>query len=178
MSTQQHTVDTGWTVWHRFFCSISMVSRLVEMLFWPLQPWFSCHHFCRGVSRCFEGEEHSKDECPLCMDFLELIWVNTLNVVWVPRYISNFGQIHHALWYLLPLSTQALRLWEKGTSSLVAKLRSSRRPWNEDSFSWFLSFESGRWSPWRDDTGKKNYAPWKKNSRSLEKIFTAPGKEI
>ena len=29
-----------------------------------------------------------------------------------------------------------------------------------------------------DDTGKKNYVPWKKNSRSLEKIFTAPGKEI
>ena len=33
--------------------------------------------------------------------------------------------------------------------------------------------------PWvRDDTGKKNYAPWKKHSRSREKIFTAPGKEI
>ena len=29
-----------------------------------------------------------------------------------------------------------------------------------------------------DDTGKKTYVPWKKNSRSLEKIFTAPGKEI
>ena len=32
--------------------------------------------------------------------------------------------------------------------------------------------------PNRDDTGKKIYVPWKKNSRSLEKIFTAPGKEI
>ena len=30
----------------------------------------------------------------------------------------------------------------------------------------------------RDDTGKQIYVPWKKNSRSLEKIFTAPGKEI
>ena len=30
----------------------------------------------------------------------------------------------------------------------------------------------------RDDTAKKNYVPWKKNSRSLEKIFTAPGKEF
>ena len=29
-----------------------------------------------------------------------------------------------------------------------------------------------------DDTGKKIHVPWKKNSRSLEKIFTAPGKEI
>ena len=29
-----------------------------------------------------------------------------------------------------------------------------------------------------DDTGKKIYVPWKKNSSSLENIFTAPGKEI
>ena len=35
---------------------------------------------------------------------------------------------------------------------------------------------SGRWPG--DDTGKKIYVPWKKNSRSLEKIFTAPGKEV
>ena len=30
----------------------------------------------------------------------------------------------------------------------------------------------------RDDTGKKITFPGKKKSRSLEKIFTAPGKEI
>ena len=34
------------------------------------------------------------------------------------------------------------------------------------------------WDGKRDDTGKTIYVPWKKNSRSLEKIFTAPGKEI
>ena len=32
--------------------------------------------------------------------------------------------------------------------------------------------------PFWDDTGKQIYVPWKKNSGSLEKIFTAPGKEI
>ncbi len=58
-----------------------------------LEPWshdVSCHHFCRGVSRCFEGEEHWNHECPF--SWISWSWFGSIpsKEVWVPRYISNF----------------------------------------------------------------------------------------
>ena len=60
------------------------------------------------------------------------------------------------------LNNDHLKVWKVGTSVHIFFWRPGTR--------WF--------KPKRDDTGKKTYVPWKKNSRSLEKIFTAPGKEI